>query len=55
MRYYKNGGLICQGRLSKHGFIRDYSDYFDLDEMCESLKVSRSGYYRWRQATPSAR
>lgn len=23
--------------------------------MCESLKVSRSGYYRWGQATPSAR
>jgi transposase InsO family protein len=28
---------------------------FDIKECCEALRVSRSGYYRWRNAEPSRR
>ena len=28
---------------------------FDIKECCEALRVSRSGYYRWRRAEPSRR
>ena len=41
--------------MSKYAFMGEHTDQFDLAEMCETLKVSRSGYYRWRDAIPSAR
>ncbi len=28
---------------------------FTINELCEALAVSKSGYFRWRRATPSAR
>lgn len=41
--------------MSKYAFIRKQGRSHDLAEMCESLEVSRSGYYRWLEARPSAR
>jgi hypothetical protein len=35
--------------------IKEFSVDFDLKECCEALRVSRSGYYRWRRAQPSRR
>ena len=35
--------------------MRDHTAEFNLAEMCETLGVSRSGYYRWATAEPSAR
>ena len=28
---------------------------FPVEELCKVLKVSRSGYYRWKKAVPSRR
>lgn len=36
-------------------FMREHQSKFDVAEMSEALGVSRSGYYRWREARPSAR
>lgn len=35
--------------------MRDHTAEFNLIEMCETLGLSRSGYYRWATAEPSAR
>jgi transposase InsO family protein len=35
--------------------IKELSVDFDIKECCEALRVSRSGYYRWRQGEPSRR
>jgi anti-sigma factor RsiW len=35
--------------------IKELSMDFDVKECCEALRVSRSGYYRWRRAEPSRR
>ena len=35
--------------------MRDHLTEFDLSEMCLALGLSRSGYYRWATAEPSAR
>ena len=35
--------------------MQKHQSQFDLVEMSEVLGVSRSGYYRWREASPSAR
>jgi transposase InsO family protein len=35
--------------------IKELSVDFDVKECCEALRVSRSGYYRWRSAEPSRR
>jgi putative transposase len=36
-----------------YAMIKELSVDFDIKECCEALRVSRSGYYRWRQAEPS--
>jgi len=36
-------------------FIKESRGRFDVVEMCETLEVSTSGYYRWEKAQPSAR
>lgn len=41
--------------MSRFAFMQQYHTQFDLAEMGEALGVSRSGYYRWREAKPSAR
>lgn len=36
-----------------YGFIRDHSDEFAVQKMCQVLSVSRSGYYSWLNREPS--
>ena len=38
-----------------YGFIRDHSNEFAVERMCQVLKVSRSGYYDWLKRKPSKR
>jgi hypothetical protein len=35
--------------------IKELPVDFEIKECCEALRVSRSGYYRWRLAEPSRR
>lgn len=39
----------------KYGFMEDHRDRFRVKSMCKALRVSRSGYYAWRNRGPSAR
>lgn len=41
--------------MTAYEFMRDHTTEFDLTEMCTALGLSRSGYYRWAAAVPSAR
>lgn len=39
----------------KYGFIQQYAGDYDISLMCHVLKVSRGGYYDWRDRQPSKR
>ncbi len=39
----------------KYAWIKQQRDSFPVSTMCSTLKVSRSGYYKWLHAKPSAR
>lgn len=39
----------------KYAFIEKHQSLFKIDRMCRTLGVSRSGYYGWRNHSPSAR
>jgi putative transposase len=39
----------------KYEFIEIYRSTFSVEKMCQTLDVSRSGYYRWRRAPESER
>ena len=39
----------------KYGFIRAHQDQFSVSRMCAVLKVSRNGYYGWRDRPESKR
>ena len=39
----------------KYGFIRAHQDQFSVSRMCAVLKVSRNGYYDWRDRPESKR
>jgi len=41
--------------MSRYKFMQQHEERFDVKEMSEALGVSRSGYYRWAEARPSAR
>ena len=44
-----------RGTESRYAMIKELSVDFDVKECCEAMRVSRSGYYRWRSAKPSRR
>lgn len=39
----------------KYAFMAAHEQEFSLKRMCRILRVSRSGYYAWKQRTPSKR
>jgi transposase InsO family protein len=39
----------------KYGFIEEHRSTFSVEKMCQTLEVSRSGYYRWLQKPKSKR
>ncbi|MCC6414518.1 MAG: IS3 family transposase [Opitutaceae bacterium] len=41
--------------MSRFTFMQNHQSEYDVTEMGEALGVSRSGYYRWAEAKPSAR
>lgn len=38
-----------------YGFIREHSNEFAVEKMCQVLGVSRSGYYSWLKRKPGSR
>ena len=49
----KNGGLLQQGRVMQYRIMSDNRDRFSVEEMCECLGLSRSGFYDWQLRRPS--
>jgi putative transposase len=41
--------------VSRFCFVDDHRDTYQVKRLCELVEVSRSGFYRWAGATPSAR
>lgn len=41
--------------MSRFALVKQHAETFDVEELCEALGVSRSGYYRWAQDRWSAR
>jgi len=39
----------------QYRFIQNHQSEFRVDEMCECLELSRSGYYSWNRRAPSDR
>lgn len=39
----------------KYRFVEDYRERFRVKKMCKALKISKSGYYRWRCQKPGRR
>ncbi|WP_396989404.1 IS3 family transposase [Nonomuraea sp. C10] len=39
--------------VSRFEFVDDHRDVFGVKRLCWVLKVSRSGFYRWRKAAPA--
>jgi putative transposase len=41
--------------VSRFEFVKQHTERFEVEELCEALDVSRSGYYRWALERRSAR
>lgn len=41
--------------MSRFEFVKQHTGRFEVEELCEALEVSRSGYYRWTLERKSAR
>ena len=56
-RYFKKSGtVLCQGASMKFVCIRnELQPTYAVRDCCRVLVVSTSGYYRWKNATLSAR
>ncbi|QYC41910.1 hypothetical protein Nocox_21530 [Nonomuraea coxensis DSM 45129] len=39
--------------MSRFEFVDDHAGAFGVKRLCRVLKVSRSGFYRWRKAAPA--
>jgi transposase len=42
---FKEGGVLCQGKLVKYAWIKQHTKDFSVEAMCRFLKVSRSAYH----------
>jgi len=49
----KGDGILREGKLVRFEFIHAEKANFPIQVLCRVLEVSRSGYYRWRDAEPS--
>jgi hypothetical protein len=43
----KGHGVLCKPRPVKYAWIESQADLFEVSDMCEMLKVTRSNYYHW--------
>ena len=50
----KNGALLCERAKIKYRTILDWIGKYPLNFMCQTLGVSKSGYYKWLIASESA-
>lgn len=41
--------------MSRFEFVKQHSGKFEVEELCEALNLTRSGYYRWAQERRSPR
>ncbi|WP_344982388.1 IS3 family transposase, partial [Streptosporangium fragile] len=48
-KYFAGGDEL----VSRFEFVDDHRDAFGVKRLCRILKVSRSGFYRWRKAAPA--
>ncbi|WP_143710044.1 IS3 family transposase [Halothermothrix orenii] len=53
--FKKSSAHLLKGTEIIYGFIRDHSDEFTVERMCQVLNVSRSGYYSWLSRKPGKR
>src|SRR5665213_4380287 len=53
--FKKSGAVLCEGADVKFAFIEEHLSEFPTATVCETLDVSRSGYYDWQVRGPSAR
>lgn len=51
--FSKNSRLLCERVTVRYEFIRQHAAEFPVRLMCETLEVSPSGYYDWRDREPS--
>jgi putative transposase len=48
-------GVFREGVAVKYAWIQEHQDSYPVQTMCCLLGVSRSGFYKWLDATPSPR
>src|SRR2546427_11921839 len=51
----KSRRVLCEGTAVRYEFIRRPHRQFRIAALCRVLRVSRSGFYEWRQRVPSPR
>ncbi|MEH1017906.1 IS3 family transposase, partial [Micromonospora sp. CPCC 206060] len=52
----RRAALVFRGRdqlVSRFQFVADHHDAYGVKRLCGLLSVSRSGFYRWREAAPA--
>src|SRR5206468_3456543 len=51
----KSGSVLCAGVAAKYAWMKTVRLEFPVTMLCKALDVSRSGFYDWLHAKPSAR